>query len=107
MTISDEIKGLLAVTGKKRADLARYMGLKYAQSLNNKFNRNSWSAEDLIHIALFLGGELIIRVGDREVKLTENHIAKPHEKKKVDQPAEAKSNRIPLKNVNIDKLLDE
>ena len=55
--ITARIKGLLTSKGKRYSELAAYMGLK-PQSLYNKMDRGSYSADDLIKIASFLGVEL-------------------------------------------------
>lgn len=61
--ITARIKGLLTSKGKRYSELAAYMGLR-PQSLYNKMDRGSYSADDLIKIASFLGVELaFINVG--------------------------------------------
>ena len=55
--ITARIKGLLALKGKMHKELAEYLGMT-PQSLQNKFNRGSFSADDLIRIAMFTGVEL-------------------------------------------------
>lgn len=55
--ITARIKGLLALKGKMHKELAEYLGIS-PQSMQNKFNRGSFSAEDLIQIANFTGVEL-------------------------------------------------
>ena len=55
--ITARIKGLLALKGKMHKDLAAYLGMT-PQSLQNKFNRGSFSADDLIQIAMFTGVDL-------------------------------------------------
>lgn len=52
--ITAKIKGLLTSYGKKYSELADYMGMR-PQSLYNKMDRGSYSADDLIKIATFLG----------------------------------------------------
>lgn len=58
MNLTNKIKAMLQMTGKKNKELGEYLELKSAQALTNKFNRGSFSAEDLIKIAAFLDGEL-------------------------------------------------
>ena len=67
-TITGKIKALLAMAGKKNVELARYLGI-FPQSLQNKFNRGSFSADDLIKIADFCGAELVYLVGDDKITL--------------------------------------
>ena len=55
--ITARIKGLLAIKGKRQKDLAEYLGIT-PQSLQNKLTRGSFSAEDLIRIAIFTGVDL-------------------------------------------------
>ena len=73
MTLSNEIKSLLELKGKKKKDLLKILGLSRPQALTTKFARNSWSVEDLTKVVKFLGGQLIIKVDDREVEITKNH----------------------------------
>jgi len=63
--ITGKIKALLAMAGKRNVELAEYLGMS-PQSLQNKFNRGSFSADDLIRIAEFTGAELAFNMeGDR------------------------------------------
>lgn len=52
MAVSDIVKGLLAIQGKKQIELAAEFGMS-KQTMNNKFSRNSWFASDLIKVADF------------------------------------------------------
>lgn len=61
MAITEKIKALLSLKGKKNMELAAYLGIT-PQSLQNKFNRGSFSAEDLIKISDFLDCQLNFRV---------------------------------------------
>ncbi len=49
MPMTDKVKAAMAVSGKENEELALYLGITN-QSLSNKFNRGSFSAEDLIRI---------------------------------------------------------
>lgn len=60
MAITEKIKALLSLKGKKNMELAAYLGIT-PQSLQNKFNRGSFSAEDLIKISDFLDCQLNFR----------------------------------------------
>ena len=64
MNISNKIKGLLKMHGKKNTELADYLGLARSQALNTKFTRGSFSAGDLIKIASFVGCELAFVLAD-------------------------------------------
>ena len=66
--ITGKIKALLAMAGKRNVDLAEYLGV-LPQSLQNKFARGSFSAEDLIKIADFCGAELVLLYGDDRIVL--------------------------------------
>lgn len=66
--ITNRIKSLLSNAGKKQIELAAYMGVS-PQSLQNKFNRGSFSADDLIKIATFTGAELAFITGENKVTL--------------------------------------
>lgn len=57
MSISNEVRGLLNITGKKQKDLAAYFDMS-VQTMSNKFRRNSWSGADLARVAAFCDCEL-------------------------------------------------
>jgi DNA-binding XRE family transcriptional regulator len=59
LNLTNKIKALLRMCGKKNTELAAYLGVTI-QSLANKFNRGSFSAEDLIKIAAFVDCEMVI-----------------------------------------------
>lgn len=65
MAVSEKIKALLAIKGKRQIDLADYFGIT-RQSMSNKFNRGSFSAADLIKIADYLGCELAFNVNENQ-----------------------------------------
>ena len=50
--VSEKVKALLALSGKRQVDLAEHFGMT-SQSMNNKMNRDSWSAKDLVKAAEF------------------------------------------------------
>lgn len=52
MKVSDKVKAILQLSGHKQIELAEHFGMT-AQSMNNKFNRDSWSANDLLKVAAF------------------------------------------------------
>ena len=47
MSVSDVIQGLLAMSGKKQAELTSVLGMSSNQAVNNKIRKNSWFASDL------------------------------------------------------------
>ena len=57
MSVSDKIKGLLALSGKKQIELAEAFDMS-KQTMGNKMNRGSWSARDLAKVAEFCGCKL-------------------------------------------------
>ena len=73
MNVSSQIKALLALTGKKQADLIPVLGMANKQSLSNKIVGERWSASDLIKIADFTGCKLafILPDGERVVLATD------------------------------------
>lgn len=54
VSVSDKVKGLLALSGKKQLDLAIHFGMS-KQTMSNKMARESWSAKDLAKVAEFVG----------------------------------------------------
>ena len=69
--ITNKIKALLQMHGKKNTELAEYLGFAHQQTLINKFKRGSFSAEDLIKFAAFLDCELVFITSDAQ-KITLN-----------------------------------
>lgn len=65
MAISDTVKGLLALRGKKQLDLAAHFEMS-RQSMSNKMARNSWSSSDLAKVAKFCGCRLAFVLPDGE-----------------------------------------
>lgn len=50
MAVSDSVKALLALSGKKQNQLAEQFEMS-KQAMSNKFAKNSWFAKDLIKVA--------------------------------------------------------
>lgn len=63
MAISDKVKGLLTLNGKKQIELAEVFGMS-KQTMNNKMNRGSWAARDLVKVAEFCGCKLAFVLPD-------------------------------------------
>lgn len=59
MAVSDKIRAVLALEGRKNTELATYFGMT-PQSMNNKLSRDSFSAKDLVKVADFVGGRVAI-----------------------------------------------
>lgn len=58
MSITANIKALLALSEKKQSDLLQPLGMSSKQSLSNKFTNERWSATDLVEIAKVCGCEI-------------------------------------------------
>lgn len=63
MSISNIVKGLLAIRGIKQIDLASHFGMS-KQTMSNKLARNSWFASDLVKVANFCGCKLAFILPD-------------------------------------------
>ena len=69
--VSEKIKALLALAGKRQVDLAEYFGMT-SQSMNNKMNRDSWSARDLVKAAAFTDCKLAFILPGNQQLIIEN-----------------------------------
>lgn len=58
MSISANIKALLALSGLKQSDLLQPLSMSSRQSLSNKFTNERWSAQDLVDISQLCGCKL-------------------------------------------------
>ena len=63
MSMSDKVKGLLALCGKKQTQLAESFGMS-RQTMGNKMARNNWSGNDLAKAAEFCGCKLAFLLPD-------------------------------------------
>lgn len=63
MAISDKVKAVLALAGKRQQELAQIFGMT-KQTMSNKFARDSWSGKDLAKVAELVGGQLAIIMPD-------------------------------------------
>lgn len=70
MSKSAKIKSLLVLRDKSTKDLATHLGIT-EQALRNKYNRDSFSTDDLIKIAQFVGCELCLISDDVKVSFTD------------------------------------
>jgi len=73
MAISGKVKALLKLQGKNNKGLAEYLGIS-DQALSNKFYRDSYSGEDLIKIASYLGCELAFITDSAKISLSMDDI---------------------------------
>lgn len=62
-TVSQRVKQALVGCGRKQIELADFFGIS-RQAMSNKFNRDSWSADELAKVAAFVGGSLVIEMPD-------------------------------------------
>ena len=70
--VSEKIKALLALAGKRQVDLAEHFGMT-SQSMNNKMNRDSWSARDLVKAAEFTNCKLAFLLpGDQQLTIEDS-----------------------------------
>ena len=60
MSMTDYIWMALRKGKRQQNELAAEWGYASRQSINNKFSRGSWSADDLARVARFTGGILKI-----------------------------------------------
>ena len=60
MNISDAVNMALVKGKKRKTEMAQYFGFSSPTVVNNKFVRNSWSGEDLVKLAEFTGGKLML-----------------------------------------------
>ena len=63
MSITDKVKGLLALRGKKQLELAEHFDMS-KQTMSNKMARGSWSGDDLARVAEFCGCKLAFVLPD-------------------------------------------
>ena len=66
MNISNSIKALLSLSGKRQIDLLGVLDIASRQSLSNKFSGERWSAADLVKSADFTGSKLAFVLPDGE-----------------------------------------
>ncbi len=71
MSISNTVKGLLAIRGIKQIDLAIHFGMS-KQTMSNKFARNSWFASDLVKVADFCGCKVAFILPDGQQIIIED-----------------------------------
>ena len=74
--VSDKFKGLLSMKGKKYKELAQLFGIS-EQAMRNKFARGSFSADELIMVADFVGCQLAFEIDNaQKVLLTKDDLRK-------------------------------
>ena len=95
--VSDKIKALLSMKGKKYNELATLFGIS-PQAMRNKFVRGSFSADELIMIADFLNCQLAFEVDNEQkffnlLKISANQI---------NQPIQATAQQLLIQQINPD-----
>lgn len=65
MAVAEKINALLHIRGIKKYELAEYLNMT-PQSLRNKFNRGSFSVEDLIRISDYLNCTLCLEIDEKQ-----------------------------------------
>ena len=66
MSISNSVRALLKLCGKRQSDLVGALEMNSVQSLNNKFYNERWSAADLVAVADACGAKLAFILPDGE-----------------------------------------
>ena len=72
MSISANIKALLALSGLKQSDLLQQLNMSSRQSLSNKFTNERWSAQDLVDISRLCGCKLAFIMPNGQQIIVEN-----------------------------------
>ncbi len=82
MSIANKLNALLALSGKNKSDAATYFGIK-RQSMSNKFQRGSFSVEDILGFCDLTGSVLTIEHSSgQKITLDISDITKPEEGEK-------------------------
>ena len=72
MSISANIKALLALSGLKQSDLLQPLNMSSRQSVSNKFTNERWSAQDLVDISRLCGCKLAFIMPNGQQIIVEN-----------------------------------
>ena len=72
MSISANIKALLALSGLKQSDLLQPLNMSSRQSLSNKFTNERWSAQDLVDTSRLCGCKLAFIMPNGQQIIVEN-----------------------------------
>lgn len=70
MDLSLAIKSILAEKGMRQNELQSVLGMSSKQSLSNKINNNRWTVSELAKVIDYIGGELVIRINNRDISIT-------------------------------------
>ena len=80
MSIAGKVKGLLSTNGMDNSGLASALGIS-SQALSNKFYRDSFSTDDLIIVAEYVGCELAFLSADGSKSVLDRADIKPKKPK--------------------------
>ena len=72
MSISANIKALLALRGLKQSDLLQPLNMSSRQSVSNKFTIERWAAQDLVDISRLCGCKLAFIMPNGQQIIVEN-----------------------------------
>ena len=79
MTISETVKGLLALCGKRQNEMAAHFGMS-KQTMSNKMARNGWFGSDLVKVAEFCGCKLaFILPNGQQIIIEDDQVKKKEE----------------------------
>ena len=74
MTVSDVVRMALGKANKSKSDLVGVLGVSSPAAVYNKMSKESWSAMDLVKVANFTGGKLMIVYPDGQQLLIQPEI---------------------------------
>ncbi len=75
MSISNAVRSVLSMKGRKQNDLLGVLDVKSKQALSNKMVNERWSGSDLASIAEFTGGKLAFVFPDGQMVYIEEEKA--------------------------------
>ena len=75
MSISNAVRSVLSMRGRKQNDLLGILDVKSKQALSNKMVNERWSGSDLASIAEFAGGKLAFVFPDGQMVYIEEEKA--------------------------------
>lgn len=77
MSVSNAVRMAIAKKGMSQTSLSKVWGIS-TQAINNKFYRDSWSAEDLQRVADITGGRLMFVYPDgQQILILPDEAEKP------------------------------
>lgn len=78
MSVSNSVRALLRLCGKRQSDLVGVLQMSSAASVNNKFLNGRWSAVDLVDVAAACGCRLAFIMPDgQQIRITADPPAAP------------------------------